>query len=52
MWLCESTFSSLLNVKSKQCNQLDVEDDIHCALSSNAASIESIVDKMQLKLCK
>ena len=27
-WLCESAFSSLLNIKSKPCNKLDVEADI------------------------
>ena len=32
-WLCESAFSTLLTVKTKQRNRPDVEQDIRCALS-------------------
>ena len=46
-WLCESAFSSLLNIKSKLRNRLDVEADIRCALSSTAPRIQSLVDKIQ-----
>jgi len=46
-WLSESAFTSLLDVKSKQCNRLDIEDVIRCALSSPAPRIQSIVDMMQ-----
>ena len=47
MWLCESAFSSLLNIKSKPRNRLDVAADIRCALSSTAPRIKSLVDKLQ-----
>ena len=46
-WLCESAFSSLLNIKSKPRNRLDVAADIRCALSSTAPRIKSLVDKLQ-----
>ena len=46
-WLCESAFSSLLNIKSKPRNRLDVAADIRCALSSTAPRIQSLVDKIQ-----
>ena len=32
-WLCESAFSTLLNVKTKQRNGLEIEQDIRCSLS-------------------
>ena len=40
-WLCESAFSSLLNIKSKPHNRFDIEADIRCALSSTAPRIKS-----------
>ena len=46
-WLCESAFSSLLNIKSKPLNRLDVKVEIRCALSSTASKIQSLVDKIQ-----
>ena len=46
-WLCKSAFSSLLNIKSKPRNRLNVEADIRCALSSTAPRIQSLVDKIQ-----
>ena len=46
-WLCESAFSSLLNIKSMPRNTLDLEADLRCALSSTAARIQSLVDKIQ-----
>ena len=31
-YLCESEFSALVHIKSKACNQLDVEDDMRIAI--------------------
>ena len=45
--MCESAFSSLLNIKSKPRNRLDIEADIRCALSSTAPRIQSPEDKIQ-----
>jgi len=38
-YIGESGFSALLQIKSKQRNQLDVEDDLRCALSRTAPRI-------------
>ena len=46
-WLCESAFSTLVNMKSKQRNRLEVEQDIHCALSSTEPRIPNLVSKFQ-----
>ena len=40
-WLCESAFSTLANMKSKQHNRLEVVQDIRCALLSTAKNSES-----------
>ena len=44
-WLCESTFSTLVLMKSKQRNRLEVEQDIRCALSSTEPRIPNLVAK-------
>ena len=46
-YLCESRFSSLLQIKSKQRNRLDVEDDLRCALSQTAPRIRMLSDRKQ-----
>ena len=46
-WLCESAFSTLLNVKTKQRNRLEVEQDIRCALLSTEPRIKNLVAKEQ-----
>ena len=46
-WPCESAFSTLLNVKSKQRNRLEVEQDIRCALLSTEPRIKNLVAKVQ-----
>jgi len=45
--LCESGFSSLVQIKSKQTNRLDVEDDLHCALSQTLPHIQQLADEKQ-----
>ncbi|KAG7173843.1 SCAN domain-containing protein 3-like 15, partial [Homarus americanus] len=46
-YLCESSFSSLLSLKSKTRNKLQVECDLRCALSVTAPQIAKIVAKKQ-----
>ena len=46
-WLCESVFSMLVCMKSKQRNRLDVEHDILCALSTTEPRISKLVAKAQ-----
>ena len=46
-WLCESTFSALVCIKSKQRNRLDVEHDIRCALLTTEPRISKLVSKAQ-----
>ena len=38
-YLCEAGFSTLLQIKTKQKNRLDVEDDLRCALSQTIPRI-------------
>ena len=43
-YACECSFSSLLNIKSKQRNCLEaVESDLRCALSNTTPNIEKLV---------
>ena len=46
-YLCESGFSSLLQIETKQRNRLDVEDDLRCALSKTAPRIRMLSDRKQ-----
>ena len=46
-WLCESGFSALVCMKSKQRNRLDVKYDIRCALSTIESRISKLVAKAQ-----
>ena len=45
-WLCESAFSTLSNVKNKQRNHLEVEQDIRCAISSTELRFKNLVAKV------
>ena len=45
-WLCKSAFSTLLNVKTKQRNRLEVEQDIRCALLTTEPRIKNLVAKV------
>ena len=45
-WLCESAFSTLFNVKTKQRNRRKVKQDIRCALSSTEPRIKNLVAKV------
>ena len=44
-YLCECGFSALLTIKSKAQNQLDVQNDSLCALSTTSPDIEQLVAK-------
>jgi hypothetical protein len=47
-YLCESGFSTLVTLKTKQRNKLDVENDLRCALSATKPRIPLLVSKKQL----
>ena len=49
-YLCESGFSTLLNMKTKARNCLNAEDGMWCALSSTSPRIEALVDKFQQQI--
>ncbi|XP_068240086.1 protein FAM200C-like [Palaemon carinicauda] len=46
-YLCEAGFSALVVLKTKQRNRLDVENDLHCVLSSFNSRISDLVRKEQ-----
>ena len=46
-YLCEAGFSTLLQIKTKQRNRLDVKDDLHCALSQTIPRIQQLSDDKQ-----
>ncbi|XP_064102666.1 SCAN domain-containing protein 3-like [Macrobrachium nipponense] len=46
-YLCEAEFSAHVVLKTKQPNRLDVENDLHCALSSFNPRISNLVRKKQ-----
>lgn len=43
MYLCESGFSSLVQLKSKQKNRLDIEHDLRVALSTITPDFETLI---------
>lgn len=49
-YLCESDFSTLLQIKSKQRNRLDMENDIRCSLSNISPRIMDFVRKKQTQI--
>jgi len=46
-YLCESGFSTLLQMKTKQRSRLEVENDLRCALSSTPPRIQELAKKKQ-----
>jgi len=46
-YLCESGFSTLLQMKTKQRNRLDVQIDMRCALSNNFPRIHELSKNKQ-----
>lgn len=46
-YLCESGFSALLNIKTKQRSKLEVENDLRCALSVTSPRIQELVTSKQ-----
>ncbi|RUM29465.1 MAG: hypothetical protein DSY42_06440 [Aquifex sp.] len=45
--MCESGFSTLLQIKTKTRNRLGVEHDMSCALSTTVPQIDTLVVKKQ-----
>ena len=48
-YLCESEFSTLLQIKTKARNRLDVQDDMRLALTQTKPRISNQVKQMQPK---
>ena len=46
-YLCEAGFSTLLQIKTKQRNELHVEDDLRCASSQTSPRIQRLSDDKQ-----
>ncbi|XP_042240697.1 zinc finger BED domain-containing protein 5-like [Homarus americanus] len=46
-YLCESGFSTLLHIKSKSRNRLDVDPDMRCALSVTQPRISRLTERKQ-----
>ena len=46
-YLCETGFSTLLQMKTKQRNKLDVGNDMRCALSTTFPRIHKLSRKKQ-----
>ena len=46
-YLCESGFSTLLQIKNKSRNRLDVDPDMRCALSVTQPRIRQLTEKKQ-----
>jgi hypothetical protein len=47
---CESDFSTLLQMKTKQQSRLEVENYLRCALSSTPPHIQKLAKKKQSQL--
>ena len=47
-YLCESGFSTLLQIKTSSRNKLKVEDDFRCALTNTEPEIQDLVKEKQL----
>ena len=46
-YLCESGFSTLLQIKTKARNRLDVQDDMRLALTQTKPRISKLLRQMQ-----
>ena len=44
-YLCENAFSTLMTIKTKKRNRLNVEDDLRCAISTTKPKIKELVLK-------
>ena len=44
-YLCESVFSALVSISTKNCNRLDVKDDMHLTLSKTIPQFSVLVEK-------
>ena len=49
-YLCESGFSTLVHIKSKARNQLNVEDDMRLAISKTQPCIAMLAAEMQQQI--
>ncbi len=49
-YLCESGFSTLILLKTKQRNRLKVEDDMRCALSQTSPRIDALIKVKQSQI--
>ena len=49
-YLCEAEFSTLLQIKTKQRNRLNVEDKLRCALSQTIPRIQQLSDDEQTQV--
>ena len=50
MYLCESAFSSMVQIKTKSRNRLiDLESDLRCAISKVEPNIEALVQAKQMQ---
>ena len=47
MYLCETGFLALVEMKTKYCNHLEVEDDLRCCLSNTATDTDELVAKVR-----
>ena len=48
-YLCESGFSTLLQIKTNSRNKLKVEDDLRCALTNSEPEIQYLVKEKRLR---
>ena len=49
-YLCETGFSSLLTIKTRNRNRLEVEHDLRCCLSKTEPRISQLVEKNSFNL--
>jgi hypothetical protein len=49
-YLCKSSFSTLLQIKSKQRNRMNMENDMRCLLSNIFPRIMDLVRKKQTQI--
>lgn len=47
MYLCEAAFSTMLAMKNKAPNRLDIQVDMHCCLSNTTPRISQLVHRKQ-----
>ena len=47
-YLCEAAFSTLVFIKNKYRNRMDIENDMRCAISETPPRIKKLVEQKQL----